>query len=146
MAFKNEYVPEADSEKHDMRKVCAEHNKELHRDSHIWFEYWTVDREKDAFLVRIHSHRDDNFEGYAFCWKGNWMFFDMRPSGHSYDQTQNAIWFRFLVKDFAVPNRISAQSEVVVADLKEAITTSDIPTGSITDRSATIEFVGEQWV
>ena len=71
MAFKNEYVPESAYEKYDMKKVCAEHNQPLGRDRHIWFEYWTVDHEKDAFLVKIHSHRDDNFEGFAFSWKGD---------------------------------------------------------------------------
>ncbi len=143
MAFKNEYVPEADYEKYDMKKVCAEHNQPLGRDRHIWFEYWTVDREKDAFLVCIHSHREDNFRGYAFYWKGEWMFFDMRPIDSKYDQTRNAYWFRALVKGFTVPDRLIAQRETVIADLKEALTTRDTVDGIVTDRSSTIEFISE---
>jgi hypothetical protein len=145
MAFKNEYVPESAYEKYDMKKVCAAHNQSLGRDRFVYFDSWTIDHEKDALLVRIHSYREHNFEGYAFCWKGEWMFFDMRPAGHSYDKTRNAIWFRLLVKGFVVPDRISAQREAVIADLKEALTIQDTPTDTITDRSATIEFVGEQW-
>ena len=47
MAFKNEYVPVADYEKYDMKRACAEHNQPLGRNRYIWFEYWTVDREKE---------------------------------------------------------------------------------------------------
>ena len=145
MAFVNEYVPQADYEKYDMKNVCAEHNRQVGRDWHVYFHSWTIDHDKDAFLVRIWSHREANFEGYAFCWKGEWMFFDARPAGHKYDKTRNAIWFRFLVKGFAVPDRLIAQRETVVADLKEAITVNDAVTCIISNRSATIEFVGEQW-
>ena len=66
MAFVNEYVPEADYEKYDMKNVCAEHNRQVGRDWHVYFHSWTIDHDKDAFLVRIWSHREANFEGYAF--------------------------------------------------------------------------------
>lgn len=144
MAFKNEYVQEADYEKYDMKKVCAEHNQRLNRGKNVYFISWTIDHEKDAFLVKIHSHREENFEGYAFCWKGEWMFFDMRPTDYKYDKTLNAIWFRFLVKDFVVPDQLIAQREELMDDLRAAITVTDAETCTISHRSATIEFVGEQ--
>jgi hypothetical protein len=146
MAFKNEYVPEWAYEKYNMKPVCAAHNQPLGRDRHIWFEYWTVDYEKEAFLVLIHRHRDDDKEGYAFYWKGEWMFFDTRVADVVSDKVRHAIWFRLLVKGFVVPDRISAQREAVIADLKEALTIRATPTNTIKDRFATIEFVGEQWV
>lgn len=143
MAFVNEYVPEADYEKYDMMKVCAEHNRLLGRDRNVWFEYWTVDREKDAFLVRIWRHSEAEFDGHAFYWKGEWMFFDMRSVDSKYDQVRNAIWFLAVVKGFAVPDRLVAQREAVIANLKEAITIQAPVTNTITDRAATIDFIAE---
>lgn len=143
LAFKNEYVPEADYDKYDMKKVCAAHNQPLGRDRHIWFEYWTVDREKDSFLVCIHSHREDNFRGYAFYWKGEWMFFDSWTVDARTDEARRAIWFQDVVKGFSVPDRLIAQRETVIADLKEAITTRDTVDGIFTDRSSIIEFIPE---
>lgn len=145
MAFKNEYVPEADCEKYDMKKVCAEHNRILGRDRFVYFDSWTIDHEKDAFLVRVHSYREHNFEGYAFCWKGEWMFFDVRTVDAITDEARHAIWVRKQVKGFVVPDRLLEQHEAVIADLKEALISRNTVNGILTDRSGAIEFVGEQW-
>ncbi len=145
MAFKNEYVPESAYEKYDMKKVCAAHNQSLGRDRFVYFDSWTIDHEKDAFLVRIHSYREHNFEGYAFCWKGEWMFFDVRTIDAKSDKERHAIWVQKLVKGFAVPDRLLEQREAVIADLKEALINRNTVNGIFTDRSGTIEFVGEQW-
>ena len=145
MAFKNEYVPESAYEKYDMKKVCAAHNQSLGRDRFVYFDSWTIDHEKDALLVRIHSYREHNFEGYAFCWKGEWMFFDVRTIDAKSDEERHAIWVRKLVKGFAVPDRLLEQREAVIADLKEALINRNTVNGIFTDRSGTIEFVGEQW-
>lgn len=145
MAFVNENVPEADYEKYDMKKVCAEHNRSLGRDRHVYFDSWTIDPAKDAFLVRIHSYREHNFEGYAFCWKREWMFFDARTVGAKTDEARHAIWVKKLVKGFAVPTRLILQRKAVIADLKEALINRDTVDGIFTDRSGVIEFVGEQW-
>ena len=144
MAFKNEYVPESAYEKYDMKKICAAHNQPLGRDRHIWFEYWTVDYEKDAFLVRIHSHRDDNFHGYAFYWKGEWMFFDARVIDAKGDSLRHSAWVWYQVKGFTVPDRLKAQRDAVIADLKEALINRDTVDSTVTDSSGKIDFFGEE--
>ncbi|MDR2113421.1 MAG: hypothetical protein LBQ62_10040 [Candidatus Accumulibacter sp.] len=68
MAFVNEYIPEADYEKYDLMEICGKHNK-AHPGSMIT-RSWTIDRERQMFLIRIWSHRESEFEGLAFYWKG----------------------------------------------------------------------------
>lgn len=143
MGFKNEYIPKADYEKYDLLKICREHNKTLGRDRFVHPSTWTIDHLKDVFCIQIWSNREAEFEGYAFYWKGEWIFFDMRPVDSKYDQTRNAIWFHLLVKDFAVPSRLIARREELVDDLRAAITAKDAVTCTISHRSATIEFITE---
>lgn len=144
MAFVNEYIPEADYEKYDIKRVCVEYNKSHHRGEGMYHENWTVDREEEVFLIQIWSHREAEFSGYAFYWKGEWMFFDMRPAEYKYDSARNAIWFRFLVKGFVVPDRLFDRREVLIADLRAAITASPgTVTHNYAHRTATIEFCTE---
>ena len=105
---------------------------------------WTIDREKEAFLTQIWTHREADFAGYAFYWKGEWMFFDMRPVESKQDRANNTCWFRFQVKGFVVPDRLNEQRAALIDDLHAAITAS--PGGithSYAHRSATIEFITE---
>lgn len=118
----------------------------------MYFESWNIDHQKDVFLVRIYAipslHRDkpeDNFEGYASFWKGEWMFFDALLAEVKYDKPRKAVWRRVLVRRFVVPDRLVGQREAVIADLKEALITRGV-SSIYADRSGTIEFVGEQWV
>ena len=87
------------------------------------------DYEKEAFLVCIHTYREDNFREFAFYWKGEWMFFDSWTIDAKSDKARREIWFHEVVKGFAVPGKLLAQCEVVIADLKEAITTRDTVDG-----------------
>lgn len=143
MAFVNEYIPEADYEKYDLRRVCGEHNRWSHN-GHMHSNHWTIDRERDAFLIKVWSHRDAEFEGWAFYWKGVWMFFEMRPVESKQDRVNNTCWFRFLVKGFVVPVNEGERHQELLDDLQTAITASP---GGMTwnyiHRSATIEFIGE---
>lgn len=142
MAFVNEYIPEADYEKYDLRRVCGEHN-EPHRGV-MYSRDWTIDRDRSAFLIQVWSHRDAEFGGWAFYWRGEWMFFEMRPVESKIDRDKNTCWFRFQVKGFSVPGSLAKQREQVMDDLREAITAS--PGGTTWDyanRSAAIDFIGE---
>lgn len=142
MAFVNEYIPEADYEKYDLRRVCGEHN-EVHR-GHMYSRSWTIDRERYAFLIQVWSHHEAEFNGWAFYWKGMWMFFEMRPVESKQDRANNSCWFRFLVKAFAVPSELNARRDELVNDLEAAITASPGgATHSYSHRSATIEFIGD---
>lgn len=143
MTFVNEYIPEADYEKYDLRRICGEHNlKSLH--GHMYSRDWTIDRERDAFLIQVWSHHESDFSGWAFYWKGEWMFFEMRPVESKQDRANNACWFRFLVKGFVVTHELDARREELLGDLRAAITAS--PGGTTfnyAQRTATIEFIEE---
>ncbi|MFN3717189.1 MAG: hypothetical protein ACK4R8_10755, partial [Thiobacillus sp.] len=99
MAFVNEYIPKEDYDKYDLRRVCGEHNLKSLR-GHMYSRDWTIDRDRDAFLIQVWSHRDAEFNGWAFYWKGEWMFFEMRPIESQIDREKNICWFRFQVKGF----------------------------------------------
>lgn len=145
MAFKNEYIREADYEKYDLLRVCRAHNQTVHRDRFVHPDSWTIDREREVFLVKIWVHREAEFSGYAFYWQDEWMFFDMHPVESKQDREANACWFRFEVKGFCVPDRLEARIEVLMAVLREAITA--VPGGvthQYSHRSATIDFITEQ--
>lgn len=143
MAFVNEYIPEADYEKYDLKRVCGEHNLPSRR-GRMHSNHWTIDRERDAFLIKVWSHHEAKFEGWAFYWKGEWIFFEMRPGDSKQDRANNACWFLFLVKGFVAPANEEARRKELLDDLQDAITAS--PGGvtwSYAHRSATIEFIRE---
>ena len=143
MAFVNEYIPEADYDKYDLRRICGEHN-EAHPGS-MYSRDWTIDRERDVFLIQTWTHREAVFNGWAFYWRGEWVFFEMRPVESKYDRANNACWFRFLVKGLAIREQCDISREELVNDLQAAISAS--PGGvtySYSSRSATIEFIEGQ--
>jgi hypothetical protein len=119
MAFVNEYIPEADYVKYDLRKVCAEHNEPNPR--RMYSRDWTIDREQDAFLIQTWYHPHAQFSGFAFYWKGEWMFFEMRPTGLGEDATDGSVWTSYLVKGFAVPTALTAVRQEVVDALTQAL-------------------------
>ena len=107
MAFKNEYIPEADYEKYDLRRVCGEHN-ETNR-GRMYSRDWTIDRERDAFLIQIWFHREADFVGWAFYWKGEWLFFEMDGIGGGGGRPDGSCWFGYRIKKFCLPAQLLAQ-------------------------------------
>lgn len=144
MAFVNEYIAEADYEKYDLRKVCGEHNRWSH-DVRMHSNHWTIDRERDAFLIKIWSHRDSQFEGWAFYWKGEWVFFEMTGLGGGGIRPDGSCWYGYQVKGFELTVQLEMNRSEVVADLERAL--GDYCGGGVFSNckqgSATIEFVGE---
>ncbi len=143
MAFVNEYIPEADYEKYDLRRVCGEHNLKSRR-GHMYSRDWTIDREKGAFLIQVWAHHESEFSGWAFFWKGTWIFFEMRPVDSTHDEKTNACWFKLLVKGLVCPANIKALQNQAKRDLRSAIT--EHPGGvtyKYSERTATIEFIEE---
>ena len=145
MAFVNEYViPEEDYEKYDLRKICGEHNLPWRGIMHS--RDWTVDRDREAFLIKTWSHQESRFEGYAFYWKGAWMFFEMQitegESNYKTNPDNASCWYRWLVKDFVIPSELEAKRDELMSDLQAAITQKPgSATVDYTHRSATIEFI-----
>ena len=142
MAFVNEYIPEADYEKYDLKRICGDHNK-VHK-GHMYSESWTIDRERDAFLIPIWFHRESDFSGYAFYWKGDWMFFEMRVVEGKSDRATRSCWYVFCVRRFCLAISQNQISENLLDCLRAAIT--QLPGGvnfDYANRIVTVEFEGE---
>jgi hypothetical protein len=143
MAFVNEYISEADYEKYDLRKVCGEHN-EVHR-GHMLSQSWTIDQERSAFLIKVWSHRDSEFSGWAFHWKGGWIFFEATITGIDENLPDSSCWVGYRVREFSLPHHLEPNREEIVADLTRAF--GDYCGAGVfataTKGSATIEFVEE---
>ncbi len=143
MTFKNEHIPKADYEKYDLRRVCGEHNV-VHR-GHMLNQDWTVDRERDAFLIKVWSHPEAEFTGWTFYWKGEWLFFEMRGMGGGGGQPDGSCWFGYRIRKFTLPDHLQAQRDEIVADLTQAF--GDYCGGGVfssyTRGTATLEFIGE---
>jgi hypothetical protein len=143
MAFVNEYIPEADIEKYDLRRVCGERNLPSQA-GQIHSRHWTIDRDLNSFLIKTWAHRDSDFSGYAFHWKNRWVFFEMRPVDSRISIDASSCWFKFIVKKLEVAGMDESDRSQLMSNLQEAITASP---GGIThdyaNRSATIEFIEE---
>ena len=143
MAFVNEYIPEADYEKYDLRRICGEHNL-THR-GRMHSRSWTIDRERRAFLIPVWSHREAEFNGWAFYWHGEWMFFELKVADAWENKIADECWSRYQIKGFVVPPALEAQQEELIADFRAAC--SAYAGGGVfckaAHRSATVEFVQE---
>ncbi|MGC4397539.1 hypothetical protein [Hydrogenophaga sp. T2] len=105
---------------------------------------WTVDRERDAFLLKVWAHQESEFSGYAFYWRKVWVFFEMRPVDSKISPDQTSCWFRFLAKGIEISDLGTVVRDDLMEVLREAIAASP---GGVTHqyvhRSATVEFIGE---
>lgn len=140
LAFVNEYIPKADYEKYNLRRICGEHN--LTNRGSMYSNDWTIDRDCDAFLIRTWVHRESNFIGYAFFWKGVWAFFEICPVEYKKDAATSTCWFRCRVNGMLVPAEVALCRDEFLTDLQSAITASSGgPSSNYSHRSATIEFI-----
>lgn len=92
MAFVNEYIPEADFEKYDLRRVCGEHN--FAQKGHMYSRSWSIDRDHDAFLIPVWFHHESDFIGWAFYWKTTWLFFEVTGTGGGVN-SDGSCWHRY---------------------------------------------------
>lgn len=143
MAFVNEYIPEADFEKYDLRRICGEHNF-VHA-GHMYSRDWTIDRELNAFLIQVWSHHESKFDGWAFYWKGEWIFFEMTGMGGGGVRPDGSCWYGYRLKGFALPEHLDTNRKAILADLEQAL--GDYCGGGVFSNykqgSATIELIEE---
>lgn len=143
MAFVNEYIPEVDYDKYDLRRICGEHN-EINR-GHMYSRDWTIDRERDAFLIQVWSHHEAEFKGWAFYWKGEWMFFEMAVRDAWDKPEEDSCWSLYQIKGFTVPEHLVQLQAQIVDDLRSGF--SAYAGGGVfvqrANRCATIDFSKE---
>jgi hypothetical protein len=144
MPFINEYIPEEDYAKYDLRRICGEHNLKSRR-GHMHSQSWTIDRVRDAFILPVWAHHESQYEGWAFYWKGEWMFFEMTTKKAQHNKTEDSCWSLYHIRKFKVGEDLNEKRDEIIADLRSAY--SAYAGGGVfcnfKHRSATVEFIEE---
>jgi hypothetical protein len=140
MAFVNDKITEADRD--NLREICGEYIKAHLRN----IQSWTVDRERQMFLVEIWAHHEVDYTKWAFYWHGEWILFEMKVKDLSRIITKEHVgWIIYHIKGFVVPETLKAQQEQLIADFREAWPA--YAEGGIywefSHRNVTVEFVKE---
>jgi hypothetical protein len=143
MAFVNEYIAEADYEKYDLRDICGKHNKAHHGCMHS--RSWTIDRERNVFLIKTWAHQEATETGWAFYWHGEWIFFEATIKDVQVNKIADSCWALHYIKKFVVPETLKAQQEQLIEDFRAAWSAYGAAgvLSKFTNRSATIEFIEE---
>jgi hypothetical protein len=141
MPFVNEYIPEADYARYDLRRVCGEHN--LSERGHMYRRDWTVDRESNVFLIQVWSHREAEFNGWALFWRGTWIFFELKVAETRTDKEKSSFWARYALRGFSVPAPLANAKEQIRSDLGRALSAyaGGGVFATIAHRSADVDFV-----
>ncbi|HSD40080.1 MAG TPA: hypothetical protein VLC92_21450 [Rhodocyclaceae bacterium] len=126
MAFVNELIGEEDKKKIDWTEFKWWERSDPHRP---W--KWTIDRERDVFLVGlVNRGRDgDHPEIYALSWKGGVIRFSAESGGQGMFTTGVDMFWK--VFDIEIPSHLEIQRQEILSVLVEAIDAH----GSVYDRS-----------
>lgn len=119
MAFVNEHIPGTDYDKYDLRRIIGEQNP--FEPGYMFARDWTIDREKNVFLVMIWTHREAEFDGWVFYWKGEWIFFEMRLNGIGKNAAGGFDWVGYLVKGLDLPMSLAPVQQEVICTFEQAL-------------------------
>lgn len=116
MAFINERIPESDKARIDWSKFKA---WSFSKPSHP--SWWTIDREKDVFLVMLEGRGPDGErpEVYALYWKGDVIRFEADVSGQGTGKFWETVFWRLQAVD--IPASLKKSTEEILNDLKATI-------------------------
>lgn len=136
MEFVNEIISEEEKRRIDWTQFKWWPSSDPHRP---W--KWTIDRDRDAFLVMLVGRgRDgDHPEIYAFYWKGDVIRFEAESDGKGMFATGVDMFWK--VSNIEIPLHLQKQQEEILIALRAAIDAH----GSIYDRenvkSVHVEFL-----
>jgi hypothetical protein len=120
MEFVNKYIEDADFERFQLRRIIGDENP--FQPGYLFARDWTIDRQQEVFLVKIWTHREAEFDGWAFYWKGEWIFFEMRLNGVGKNTTTGELdWVGYLVRNFKLPMSLTPVREEVVDSFEQAL-------------------------
>jgi hypothetical protein len=116
MAFVNELINEEDKQKIDWTKFKAWTYSKPHRP---W--KWTIDRERDVFLVGLigRGRENDHPEVYALSWKGNVIRFEAESEGKGYFASGVDMFWKIF--NIYIPPYLEGQRQEILSTIKEAI-------------------------
>ena len=118
MTFINEYIPEADKKKYNITP-----GSDFYLTS---TEGWTVDRERDMFLLPrtgLGPESEPGLRYWAFYWRGHLLNVRLKSIDSGCDATGTHGWGRTKLLSMGdMPPELQAQRAKIVADLKDALT------------------------
>ncbi len=116
MAFVNEYVSKDDIEKYNLIVLREKYRKSLARIS------WTVDKERDCYLVWLGSGQEEFFEHQLFAlnYKKNILVFTLKISLSGGDEGPRVGCWSF-VNPPRFPEFLKGDEQEIIGLLKEAL-------------------------
>lgn len=124
MAFVNEYVSVADFDKYGVHEVWAKFQlKGRVLDINTQKFAWTVDRERNAFLIPVRRGREE-LSGrvtFSLCWNGDVFSaeLDLEESSFDYERrTGHSVWG---LVNFSRPESCAVSNDEFIRVLKEAL-------------------------
>lgn len=116
MGFINERISEADKARINWSKFKAWPFSTPSQPS-----WWTIDREKDVFLVMLEGRGPDGErpETYALVWKGNVIRFEADVSGQGVGKFWETVFWKLRSVD--IQAHLQQSKEEILDDLKAAI-------------------------
>lgn len=115
MAFVNEYIPEADSEKYGIKEI----NKRFLSTG----TSWTIDRERDIYLRNVAHGREEfrHQSTWTFYWHGELLVvkLDMVKAG---GKRGEACWAHKKIRGIELPQHLEGKRAEILNDLREALT------------------------
>lgn len=136
MAFVNEYIPEADIEKYQIKEIDEKFHKGHYK------PHWTIDRERDIYLRYMHNEREEhsNRHTYYFFWKKAPLLVTVDIDGGGVMNGKQ--WRHYKLWRLDIPETLRPYVAEIVADLKAAFVTyreAGVLSDS-TDHTATFDF------
>ena len=120
MTFVNEAISGADKRKYDAFDFKSPFNGEP---VPAW--KWTIDRERDVFLVPLGGQGGEQSEipaFFALVWNGEVIRFDAFTRGRGDGQTGVEKWWNIF--DIRIPQNLEPKREEIIKLIKEAIDAS----------------------
>lgn len=116
MAFINEKIPDSDKARIDWSKFKAWPFSKPSRPS-----WWTIDREKNVFLVMLEGRGPDGErpEVYALYWNGDVIRFEANVSGQGTGKFWEIVFWK--LQEIDIPVHFKESTEEILNTLKAAI-------------------------
>lgn len=116
MAFVNEYVTEEDAKKYDLDGI----NRQFMKDPEIRYD-WTIDRERNVFLLWIEAEREEfaGEETFILWWNG--LIVPVYTFKTREGRASEKVITTWRLRGIDLPPELSEKYDEVIAVLKEAL-------------------------
>lgn len=116
VTFINEITSDEDVKKFGLEEIDKKYR-------HLTFRSgWTIDRERNIYLRKVESGREEyaNQAGFTLYWKGTLIYVALSSKGGG--ERGGAGWTEWTLRSINIPAELQDKREVIIADLKEALT------------------------